>query len=63
MKERGYDPGKKKLKGRKRHLLVDTHGLVLKVKVHAATVFDRDGIKSRSHSTHLGGQFPRLSHL
>ncbi len=37
--ERGYDPGKK-VKGRKRHLLVDTQGLVLKAKVHAANVFD-----------------------
>ena len=33
--ERGYDGGKK-VKGRKRHLLVDTQGLVLKAKVHAA---------------------------
>ena len=28
--KRGYDGGKKKVKGRKRHLLVDTQGLVLK---------------------------------
>jgi hypothetical protein len=32
--QRGYDGGKK-VKGRKRHLLVDTQGLVLKAKVHA----------------------------
>jgi putative transposase len=32
---RGYD-GAKKVKGRKRHLLVDTQGLVLKAKVHRA---------------------------
>src|SRR5215207_7053895 len=32
--ERGYDGGKK-VKGRKRHLLVDTEGLVLKAKVHS----------------------------
>ncbi len=31
--ERGYDGGKK-IKGRKRHLLVDTEGFVLKAKVH-----------------------------
>jgi putative transposase len=43
--ERGYDPGKK-VQGRKRHLLVDTQGLVMRAKVHAASVFDRDGIKS-----------------
>ena len=39
---RGYDAGKKIL-GRKRHLLVDTDGLILKVRVHAASVQDRDG--------------------
>ena len=33
--QRGYDGGKK-VKGRKRHLLVDTEGLVLKAKVHTA---------------------------
>jgi putative transposase len=32
---RGYDGGKK-VKGRKRHLLVDTEGFVLKAKVHTA---------------------------
>jgi hypothetical protein len=32
---RGYDDGKK-VKGRKRHLLVGTQGLVLKVRVHSA---------------------------
>ena len=39
---RGYDAGKKVM-GRKRHLLVDTDGLILKVRVHAADVQDRDG--------------------
>jgi len=34
---RGYDGGKK-VRGRKRHLLVDTEGLVLKAKVHSAKV-------------------------
>jgi hypothetical protein len=43
-KERGYD-GAKKVKGRKRHLLVDTQGMVLEVRVHSANVTDRDGIK------------------
>jgi hypothetical protein len=42
--ERGYDGGKK-IKGRKRHLLVDTEGFVLRAKVHSATVMDWDGIK------------------
>ena len=38
----GYD-GAKKLSGRKRHLLVDTLGLVLRVVVHPADVQDRAG--------------------
>src|SRR4028119_2010503 len=33
--QRGFDGGKK-VRGRKRHLLVDTEGLVLKAKVHRA---------------------------
>ncbi len=39
---RGYDAGKK-VKGRKRHILTDTGGLLAKVKVHAADIQDRDG--------------------
>jgi putative transposase len=42
--ERGYD-GAKRLKGRKRHLLVDTTGLVLLACVHAADVPDREGAR------------------
>lgn len=38
----GYDAGKK-VKGRKRHIVVDTLGLVLAVTVTAASVQDRDG--------------------
>ena len=40
--ESGYDAGKK-VKGRKRHLVVDTLGLLLAVSVTAASVQDRDG--------------------
>ncbi len=58
--ERGYD-GAKKLKGRKRHLLVDTEGLVLEVKVHSANVADRDGIKLLLDGAE--DRFPRLGHL
>src|SRR5215203_5187339 len=44
-KERGYDGGKK-VKGRKRHILVDTQGLVIEARVHSAEVQeDREGIK------------------
>ena len=39
---RGYDGGKK-VKGRKRHLLVDTQGTLLKGKVHPADIHDRSG--------------------
>jgi transposase len=39
---RGYDAGKK-INGRKRHLVVDTMGLLIVVLVTAASVQDRDG--------------------
>jgi transposase len=39
---RGYDAGKK-IKGRKRHVMVDTEGRALKLQVHSAAVQDRDG--------------------
>lgn len=42
--ERGYDAGKK-INGRKRHILVDTIGLVLLVMVLPANIQDRDGAK------------------
>jgi len=41
---RGYDGGKR-VNGRKRHLLVDTLGLLMVVVVTAASVQDRDGAK------------------
>jgi putative transposase len=58
--QRGYDGGKK-VKGRKRHLLVDTEGFLLKAKVHSAKVMDYDGIKVLLD--HAKGLFPRLAHL
>lgn len=39
---RGYDGGKKIL-GRKRHILVDTLGLLIAVVVHSAAIQDREG--------------------
>jgi len=39
---RGFDAGKK-VKGRKRHIVVDTLGLLVGVVVHAADIQDRDG--------------------
>ena len=55
--ERGYDGGKK-LNGRKRHLLVDTMGLVLKVCVHSAAIPDRDGAAILLKA--IKPSFPRL---
>lgn len=40
---RGYDAGKK-INGRKRHVLVDTLGLLLRALVYPASVQDRDGL-------------------
>src|SRR5215217_6882357 len=57
---RGYDGGKK-VRGRKRHLLVDTEGLVLKAKVHSAKVPDQDGLKLLLKG--VRDRLPRLSHL
>ena len=57
---RGYDGGKK-VRGRKRHLLVDTEGLVLKAKVHSAKVPDQDGIKLLLKG--VRDRLPHLSHL
>jgi putative transposase len=58
--QRGYD-GNKKVRGRKRHLLVDTEGLVLKAKVHSAKVPDQDGLRLLLQSAQSG--LSRLSHL
>jgi putative transposase len=58
--ERGYD-GHKKVRGRKRHILVDTEGLVLKAKVHSAKVPDQDGLRLLLESARTG--LSRLRHL
>jgi len=47
--------------GRKRHILVDTLGLLLKIVVHPANIADRDGGKLVLHE--LKSHFPRLSHV
>lgn len=57
----GYDAGKR-VKGRKRHLVVDTLGLVLAVVVHSAGVQDRDGAKLVLAKLAVGG-FARLQLL
>ena len=58
--ERGFDPAKK-VEGRKRHLLVDTEGLVLEVRVHSAKVPDEDGIRLLLGPARE--RLARLSHL
>jgi putative transposase len=57
---RGYDGGKK-VRGRKRHILVDTEGFVLKVRVHSAKIPDKDGLRLLLESAR--SCLPRLSHL
>jgi putative transposase len=59
--ERGGFDAAKQVAGRKRHLLVDTEGLVLEVRVHSAKVPDEDGIKLLLNSA--WDRLPRLSHL
>ena len=54
---RGYDAAKK-VKGRKRHIVVDTIGLLLVVIVHAANIQDRDGAKLVLEQ--VKGKFSRL---
>ena len=56
--ERGYDTAKR-LSGRKRHLLVDTGGLVLSADVHAASLHDRDGAQGLL-SDELKKELPHL---
>ena len=57
---RGYDAGKR-IKGRKRHIVTDTLGLLIGLLVHGADIQDRDGapglLKSIRHA------FPRLRHV
>ena len=54
----GYDAGKQ-VKGKKRHVLVDTLGLVLQALVTPANVQDRDG--GRLLFSALGERFPLLA--
>jgi putative transposase len=49
------------VRGRKRHLLVDTEGLVLKAKVHSAKVPDQDGLRLVLKA--VRECLPRLSHV
>jgi putative transposase len=53
--------GEKKVKGRKRHLLVDTLGLILVVMVLAADISDAAGGQRVLKAIH--GRYPRLARL
>lgn len=56
---RGYDAGKK-INGRKRHIAVDTLGLLICVLVTAASVQDRDGARPLLARLAAAGQRVRL---
>ena len=56
----GYDAGKK-INGKKRHVLVDTQGLLLHAIVHSADIQDRDG--GMLVMSTLFGMFPFLRKL
>lgn len=47
------------MSGHQRHILVDTTGLLLTVRVHSAAIADRDGARELLGS--LGTRFPRLA--
>ena len=51
----------KKVRGRKRHIAVDTLGLLLVVVVHAASLSDTEG--ALDVGAKLRGCFPRLQHV
>jgi len=57
---RGFDAGKK-VKGRKRHIVTDTGGLLVGAIVHAADIQDRDGAPALLAS--IRDAFPWLRHL
>jgi putative transposase len=57
---RGYDAGKK-IKGRKRHILTDTLGLLVAALVHTADIQDRDG--APDVLTSIRTSFPWLRHV
>ena len=56
----GYDAGKK-IKGRKRHIVTDTLGLMLFVVIHAADIQDRDGAPDVLKAIRY--RFPWLRHV
>ena len=60
--QRGYDAGKK-VNGRKRHVLVDTLGLVLLVMVLPANIQDRDGARQLLETFFQRKAWRRVQHV
>lgn len=57
---RGYDAGKK-IKGRKRHIVTDTTGLLVGLEVHSAGIQDRDGAPNVLAT--VATRYPMLRHI
>ena len=58
--DRGYDAGKK-VNGRKRHIVVDTLGLIMSLVIHTADIQDQEGAKLTIEK--LDGRFKRLKKI
>ena len=56
----GYDAGKR-VKGRKRHIVTDTSGLLVGFEVHSAGVQDRDGAPDVLRA--VASRYPMLRHI
>jgi transposase len=57
---RGYDAGKR-IKGRKRHIVTDTTGLLVGLEVHSAGIQDRDGAPDVLNA--VAAHYPMLRHV
>jgi transposase len=56
----GYDAGKR-IKGRKRHIMTDTSGHLIALRVHSAGIQDRDGAQEVFRQ--LAREAPKLRHV
>ncbi len=56
----GYDAGKR-IKGRKRHIVTDTTGLLVGLEVHSAGIQDRDGAPDVLEA--VAARYPLLRHI
>jgi transposase len=56
----GYDAGKR-IKGRKRHIVTDTTGLLVGLEIHSAGIQDRDGAPGVLKA--VGARYPMLRHI